>query len=78
MTTKDMESVIPSGLAAVAAGRDHILTSEFARAVNRAPQTVRKNVGESGSCFGITPVKVGRRLLWPVSDVAALLQGGTR
>lgn len=78
MTNKDKESLIPSNLAAVAAGRDFILTSEFARAVNRAPQTIRKNLGENGSCFGITPVKVGRRLLWPVADVAVLLQGGTR
>lgn len=67
---------LPAMLAAISAGRDHIDTSEFARAVNRTAQTIRKNVGTSGSCFGITPVKVGRRLLWPVSDVAALLQGG--
>ena len=76
MFNQDQGNPALSNLAAIAAGRDHILTPEFARAVNRAPQTIRKNLCESGNCFGITPVKVGRRLLWPVNEVVALLQGG--
>ncbi len=67
---------IPAALAAIAAGRDHIQTSEFARAANRASQTIRKHYCLTGECFGIRPVKFGNRLLWPVEGVAALLNGG--
>jgi hypothetical protein len=68
------QSLTPA-LAAIAAGRDHIRTEEFAKAANRASQTIRKNYCLDGECFGIRPVKVGNRLLWPVSQVAALLAG---
>jgi hypothetical protein len=64
-----------TALTAIAAGRDHLITSEFATAVNRSGQTIRKNYCINGECFGIRPVKVGNRLLWPVAQVAALLTG---
>jgi hypothetical protein len=67
---------IPAALAAIAAGRDHIQTAEFARAANRASQTIRKYYCQTGECFGIRPVKFGNRLLWPVEGIAALLSGG--
>lgn len=67
---------IPEALATIAAGRDHIQTSEFARAVNRVSQTIRKNHCLTGHCFGIRPVKFGNRLLWPVASIATLLNGG--
>lgn len=67
--------VLPDGLTCIAAGRDHISTTEFAHAVSRAAQTVRKNYCLTGECFGIRPIKVGNRLLWPVSSIAALLKG---
>lgn len=66
---------IPSALAAIAAGRDHIQTAEFARATNRASQTIRKNYCLTGECFGIRPIKFGNRLLWPVKEIVALLNG---
>jgi hypothetical protein len=66
---------LPTALAAIAAGRDHILTEEYARATNRAPQTLRKNYCLTGEAFGVRPLKFGNRLLWPVSQVAALLNG---
>ncbi len=69
---------IPSTLAKIASGRDHIKTNEFARAVNRASQTVRKSYCLTGECFGIRPVKFGNRLLWPVAETAALLNGDER
>lgn len=69
---------LPAALAAIAAGRDHIQTAEFARAVNRASQTIRKNLCITGHCFGIRPVKFGNRLLWPVVEIAALLNGGAK
>lgn len=70
------DSDIPPALAEIAAGRDHILTAEFARAANRATQTIRKNYCLTGQCFGIRPVKFGNRLLWPVEEIAHLLNGG--
>ncbi len=70
-----MQTVIPPALAEVAAGRDHISTAEFARATNKAPQTIRKNHCLTGECYGIRPVKVGNTLLWPVAPTADLLNG---
>jgi hypothetical protein len=69
-------SAMPPALAAMAAGRDHILTFEFAHLTHRAGQTIRKNYSQSGKCFGIRPLKIGNRLMWPVSEVADLLNGG--
>ncbi|MEI7956871.1 MAG: hypothetical protein WCJ66_17030 [Verrucomicrobiota bacterium] len=65
-----------TALAEVAAGRDFIQTSEFAKATSHASQTVRKNYCLTGECFGIRPTKCGNRLLWPVAQTAALLKGG--
>lgn len=69
------ESNFPHALATIAAGRDHIKTAEFAHATNRAGQTIRKNYCLTGECFGIRPIKFGNRLLWPVKEIAALLNG---
>jgi hypothetical protein len=67
---------IPDALALIATGRDHINTSEYGRAVDRAEQTIRSNYCRTGHCFGIRPVKFGNKLLWPVAAIAALLNGG--
>jgi hypothetical protein len=72
--TKELQN--QPALAAIAAGRDHINTTEFAHAIDRANQTIRKNYCLTGECYGIRPVKFGNRLLWPVSQVAALLRKG--
>jgi hypothetical protein len=66
---------LPPALAAIAAGRDHILTEEFAKATGCRNQTVRKNVCLRGECFGVRPLKCGNRLLWPLTQIAALLNG---
>ena len=70
------ETIIPPALAAIAAGRDHIKTAEYARAASRSSQTIRKNYCLTGECFGIRPIKFGNRLLWPVTEIAALLNRG--
>lgn len=62
-------------LARIAQGRDHLITSEFGRAINKADQTIRKNYCLSGAAYGIRPVKIGNRLLWPVAEIAGLLSG---
>ncbi len=71
------EVSLPPALAAIAAGRDHILTLEFARVTSRSSETIRKNYARSGACFGIKPLKFGNRLLWPVSQIAGLMNGET-
>ena len=71
-----IQQEIPTALATIANGRDHILTGEFAHATNRANQTIRKNYCLTGECFGIRPVKFGNKLLWPVAQIATLLSGG--
>jgi hypothetical protein len=73
-----MERLIPPALAEIASGRDHVKTNEFAKAINRASQTIRRNYCYTGECFGIRPIKFGNRLLWPVADIAALLSGGIK
>ncbi|SNX59268.1 hypothetical protein SAMN06296273_0708 [Nitrosomonas ureae] len=69
-------SVALDQLAKLAIGRDHIQTDEIARVTNHKPQTVRKKYCLTGEYFGIRPVKLGNRLLWPVADIAKLLNGG--
>lgn len=66
---------IPPGLAAIAAGRDHVATHEAAHALTRKDQTLRK-----WACLGngpIRPVRVNGRLMWRVADLARLLNGET-
>ena len=61
-------------LAAVAMGRDTLPTTEAGRAINRAPQTLRKWAClENGP---IRPIRINGRLAWKVSDLQALLSGG--
>ncbi len=71
METQNM----PPELARISQGRDFLTTGEFARALGRAPQTVRKNLCMNGHCFGVKPRHVGGRLLWSVQETARLLQG---
>ena len=72
------ENNLPPGLAVIAAGRDFITTAEFAKAFNKAPQTVRKNYCLTGECYGVRPVKPPKSngLLWPVAGAGAALRGG--
>lgn len=72
MDTQNM----PPELARIAQGRDHLDTAEYGRAITRTGQTIRKNLCIQGHAYGIRPLKVGGRLLWPVAEVAKLLQGG--
>ena len=61
------------GLAETANGRDVVTAAEFARAICRAEQTVRKIYCLTGTCYGLRPRKVGNRLLWSVSEIAELI-----
>lgn len=62
---------IPQALALLAAGRDNLTTAEAAHILHRKPQTLRR-----WACYGdglISPVSVGRRLGWPVIEIAELI-----
>lgn len=72
------QTILSPALASLANGSEFILTSELARLVRRATQTIRKTYCQTGHFFGIVPVKLGNRLLWRVSDVAALLAGDVK
>lgn len=71
---RDKPSFSPA-LEKTAAGRDHLSTAEYAHLIGRASQTVRKKHSLTGECFGIRPIKFGNKLLWPVTQIAALLNG---
>jgi hypothetical protein len=71
-----IQQVVPIKLAEISAGRDHINTAEFAHAIDRANQTIRKYYCLTGECYGIRPVKFGNKLLWSVAEIATLLNGG--
>ena len=66
---------ILQGLSAIAGNRDYIQTPEIAQVFNIKPQTVRKNYCLTGEVYGIRPIKLGNRLLWSVTQIAARLEG---
>lgn len=54
--------------------RHAVTTADAAKALNRAPQTLRKWAClENGP---IRPVRINGRLAWPLDQIAALLNGG--
>lgn len=64
------ETNIPRGLLQMAGNRDLITTPEFAKVFNVASQTIRKNFSIEGEVYGIKPIKIGSKLLWPVDKIA--------
>lgn len=67
---------VPEGLANLANGRDLITVTEFAFVTNIAEQTIRKHLCLHGDAFGVTPIKIGGRVLFKVVDVAKLITQG--
>jgi len=63
---------------AITRGRDLIKTDEFAAALGKAPQTIRKLSCLHGAAYGVRPVRLpgSNRLLWPAREIAKLLTGG--
>ena len=48
-------------------------TGEFAEQVKTKPQTIRKRYSQTGSYYGIRPVKLPNgRLLWPTDAILTL------
>lgn len=56
----------------------NLTTGQFAAAIGRSSQTIRSHHCRTGEAFGIRPRKVGRLLLWPADQVAALLDGNQK
>lgn len=52
-----------------------LTTGQFAEAIGHSAKTIRTYHFRKGAAFGIRPRKVGRLLLWPSDQVAALLDG---
>jgi hypothetical protein len=51
-----------------------LTTADAAKALNRAPQTLRKWASlENGP---VRPVRINGRLAWPADKIAAILAGG--
>lgn len=71
-----MQIDIPLGLEQIAQGRDTLTTNEAARAINRAPQTLRKWASQENG--PIRPIRINGRLAWKVSDLAQILTGFIR
>lgn len=69
-------SDLPIGLASIAKGRDLINTNEAGFAVGSSPQTIRKHICLRGNFHGIKPIKIGGRLLFPVTELAKLIKKG--
>lgn len=57
-------------------GRPHATTAEYGHITSKASQTIRKNYCLTGQAFGITPIKIGNKLLWPVDQISRLLVKG--
>ena len=69
---------LPPVLAEIANISDHLVTDELAHVLRRASQTLRKAYSTTGHYLGIRPKKIGNRLLWPIEDVAKVLQGDAK
>ena len=52
----------------------YMTTEEFGNVIRRNPQTIRKTLcDEDGkSAYGVTPIKIKNRLMWPTSEVVKL------
>jgi hypothetical protein len=67
--------MIPKNLSRLAGDRDLITTEELAIIFNAQPQTIRKNFCLKKQYLGIKPLKIGKRLLWKITDVAKVING---
>ncbi len=55
-----------------------LTTGSFAAVIGRSPQTVRSEHCRTGQAYGITPIKIKGRLLWPADQVESLLTNAVR
>jgi hypothetical protein len=55
-----------------------IVTRDAAAVLGKSGQTLRRLYCQQGHAYGIVPLKIGGRLAWRVSDLLALLTGGSK
>jgi len=61
---------------AAAEGARPLTTEELAAEVKALPQSIRKRYSQTGSYWGIRPVKLPNgRLLWPADALQRLMEG---
>lgn len=54
----------------------NLTTEQFAEAIHGKPSTIRTRLCQTGSFYGIKPVKlISGRLLWSIADIEAFLSG---
>ncbi|WP_084003957.1 hypothetical protein [Cupriavidus pauculus] len=57
--------------------RSHVPTEEAAHLLMVQPQTIRKQVSQTGTYLSIRPQRLpNRRLAWPLDEIKQLLNGG--
>jgi hypothetical protein len=63
-----------SRLSTLAVTARHQTTEEFAAAISCLPSSIRKRYSQTGSYYGVRPIKLpNRRLLWPADAVEELV-----
>jgi hypothetical protein len=63
-------------LAAIATNRPLLSTDELAALLTLRPQSIRKRYSQTGSYFGVRPMKCANgRLLWPSDAPQQLARG---
>ncbi|WP_122634133.1 hypothetical protein [Burkholderia pseudomallei] len=73
---KKVEKSAPRVPMPIPANRDHVTTEELAAILAIERQSILKRHAQDGNYLGIRPKKLpNRRLLWPVNEVRALLDG---
>lgn len=75
MTTEPNKTNMPE-LDKLAAGSDMFETGQLATLCKHRHASILKDVARTGNFCGITPVRVGRKHLWPVAQVRQLLSVG--
>jgi hypothetical protein len=57
----------------VPSNRKHVSTHEFAALILCKPESIWTLYRAAGEYHGVRPIRVGRRLLWPVDQIRAVL-----
>lgn len=61
----------------LAANSDLLETGDMAVLTRHRHATILKDLARNGNFYGIVPVRIGRKHLWPVAQVRALLTNGS-
>ncbi len=65
----------PPALAELSGGSDLLTVEGLATWSRCQSQTIRKNLSQRGHFHGLRPIRIGRRVMFRVADVAKLVEG---